>query len=164
MLKDFRVGVVIPCYRVEAAIADVIARVPEFVDAIIAVDDACPDRTAQRLAEIESDRLVILTHYTSRAKGALELGLHVGEQQQHALLLGELAQLQKSETGRRVQTQNEPKVQQQIAYSGARIDLSSDPFIQAAGGSEEEEALEQELARVRGLRDLENPKPGSDKA
>jgi hypothetical protein len=48
MFKSFRVAVVIPCYRVEATVSDVVAKIPEFVDWIIAVNDASPDGTLER--------------------------------------------------------------------------------------------------------------------
>lgn len=69
MFKDFRVGVVIPCYRVEDNIIDVIGRVPDFVDAVIAVNDASPDDTAKILASIKSERLTVLTHEKNQGVG-----------------------------------------------------------------------------------------------
>ena len=38
-----RIAVVIPCYRVRDKILDVIERIPESVEAIICVDDSCPE-------------------------------------------------------------------------------------------------------------------------
>src|SRR6266850_1458731 len=39
-----RIAVVIPCYRVQSKILDVVARIQADVDAIYVVDDACPLR------------------------------------------------------------------------------------------------------------------------
>jgi dolichol-phosphate mannosyltransferase len=66
-----RIAVVIPCYRVAAQVGAVIAAVGPEVDAIYAVDDGCPERTAERLAaECRDPRLAILRHDVNRGVGA----------------------------------------------------------------------------------------------
>jgi len=69
MFKSFRVAVVIPCYRVEAAVADVVAKIPDFVDWIIAVNDASPDGTLATLKAIGDPRMVILSHEKNQGVG-----------------------------------------------------------------------------------------------
>lgn len=69
MFKSFRVAVVIPCYRVEATVTDVVAKIPEFVDWIIAVNDASPDGTQAVLQSIPDPRMVLLKHETNQGVG-----------------------------------------------------------------------------------------------
>lgn len=81
------IAVVIPCYRVGDLVLDVIARMGSEVDYIIAVDDCCPDGTADRLAERVTDRrLTILRHDVNKGVGgavvtgyrkALEMGVDI---------------------------------------------------------------------------------------
>ena len=39
------IWVIIPCYRVTAHIADVLAGIPDWIEGIVCLDDACPDRS-----------------------------------------------------------------------------------------------------------------------
>ena len=66
-----RVAVVIPCYRVERAVRDVVLGLPSWVAAVIAVDDACPNGSGEvldRLAE-EVPKLRVLHHAANRGVG-----------------------------------------------------------------------------------------------
>jgi dolichol-phosphate mannosyltransferase len=38
-----KIAVVIPCYRVKNHIKNVVAAIPDYVERIYCVDDACPD-------------------------------------------------------------------------------------------------------------------------
>ena len=69
---SYHIAVVIPAYRVENYVADVIARVPEFVTTIIAVDDKSPDRTGQLLDELarSDNRLIVIHHEVNGGVGA----------------------------------------------------------------------------------------------
>ena len=86
MVQGCRVGVVIPCYRSEQTIAAVVAGLPDFVDTIIAVNDASPDGTQAALEAIASPRLTVLRHEKNLGLGgamatgyaaALERGLDI---------------------------------------------------------------------------------------
>ena len=80
---DQRVVVVVPAYRVEDQICDVIAGIPNFVSHIIVVDDASPDETSKRVAESRNPRVVLLRHRKNRGVGgAMATGYR------HALRLG----------------------------------------------------------------------------
>jgi dolichol-phosphate mannosyltransferase len=69
-MRRLRVAVVIPCYRVAGQVLDVIARVGPEVDAIYAVDDACPERTAERIARDCTDaRVRVLRHAHNQGVG-----------------------------------------------------------------------------------------------
>ncbi len=69
MFSGQTVGVVIPCYRVEAQVRDVISHIPAFVDVVIAVNDASPGDTLGVLRSIDSPRLVVLNHERNRGVG-----------------------------------------------------------------------------------------------
>ncbi len=69
MFGDMRIGVVIPCYRAESAVADVIARIPDFVDTVVAVNDASPDGTLEVLESITSPHLTVVSHEQNRGLG-----------------------------------------------------------------------------------------------
>jgi glycosyltransferase involved in cell wall biosynthesis len=66
-----RVAVVIPCFRAEHSIAEVVASVPAFVSMIICVDDCSDDGQAQvlrRLSE-EQSRVHVVTHTQNQGVG-----------------------------------------------------------------------------------------------
>ncbi len=61
---DFHIAVVIPAYRVEGFITEVIGQVPPLVRTIIAVDDNSPDGTGKLLDQMaRSDRRLIVIHH-----------------------------------------------------------------------------------------------------
>lgn len=70
MYKGFRVAVVMPVHNEENHIARAIARVPAFVDEIVAVDDGSVDATWRQLAAIEDPRLTKLRHRKNSGVGA----------------------------------------------------------------------------------------------
>ncbi len=57
-----RVGVVIPAYRVERHVQQVIRGLPPWVASIIVVDDASPDETSARVRELADQRVTLLVH------------------------------------------------------------------------------------------------------
>ena len=63
-------AVVIPCYRVSRHVLGVIAGIPGWVTRIYAVDDCCPEHTADLLqARCEDKRLRILRHTVNQGVG-----------------------------------------------------------------------------------------------
>ena len=66
--KNCKVAVVIPCYRSSGQVLDVLAQIPDMVDAIYCVDDACPDGTGKFIADNCQDKRVQL-HYHKQNKG-----------------------------------------------------------------------------------------------
>jgi glycosyltransferase involved in cell wall biosynthesis len=74
----YRIAVVIPCYRVREHILEVIAKIGEACWRIYVVDDACPEKTGQLLAEQCHDpRLRILRHEQNLGVGgAMKTGYH----------------------------------------------------------------------------------------
>src|SRR6185437_4159153 len=65
-----RIAVVIPCYRVADHVLDLIARIGSEVGWIIAVDDACPERTGDLIEnKCEDARVKVLRHTSNRGVG-----------------------------------------------------------------------------------------------
>lgn len=69
MFEGHRVGVVVPCYRVEGQIRDVLTHLPELVDRIFVIDDASPDRTAEIVEAIGDERITLLRHEHNQGVG-----------------------------------------------------------------------------------------------
>lgn len=65
------IAVVIPAFRVESHIADVISQIPPFVQTIIAVEDHSPDNTGQILDALTktNPRLVVIHHDQNQGVG-----------------------------------------------------------------------------------------------
>jgi glycosyltransferase involved in cell wall biosynthesis len=68
MYRQLRVGVVIPAFNETRAIAKTVATIPDFVDAVIVVDDASSDDTSDR-AKVNPD-IVVVRHAQNRGVGA----------------------------------------------------------------------------------------------
>lgn len=69
-VREPRIAVVLPCYRVAGRILDVIGRIGPECSAIYAVDDACPERTGDLIAERCSDpRVRVIRHETNQGVG-----------------------------------------------------------------------------------------------
>ena len=68
---SIHVAAVIPAYRVEDHLAEVIAQVPHLVRTIIAVDDRSPDGTGQLLDQLtrKDRRLIVIHHEINRGVG-----------------------------------------------------------------------------------------------
>jgi dolichol-phosphate mannosyltransferase len=65
-----RVGVVIPCYRVKNHIQGVLATIPDFVDRIYVVDDACPEQTGAFVKNSSKDpRVYVISHEKNQGVG-----------------------------------------------------------------------------------------------
>jgi len=68
--SGFRVAVVIPCYRVRAQVLDVIASLPDWLEKIYVVDDACPENSGAHVGNSCADiRVEVLTHERNSGVG-----------------------------------------------------------------------------------------------
>lgn len=76
MYRGVCVAAVVPAYREEAHIGDVIKTMPDFVDHIVVVDDASPDRTAQVAAETGDPRLHLIRHERNEGAGSARKTAH----------------------------------------------------------------------------------------
>ena len=68
MYRQLRVGVVIPAFNETRAIAKTVATIPDFVDAVIVVDDCSSDDTSDR-ARVNPE-VVVVRHAENRGVGA----------------------------------------------------------------------------------------------
>jgi len=78
-IAEKRVAVVIPAFRAEAHITEVLANVPHFVAWIVVVDDASPDNTAAVVADAarRDPRIRLLQHDVNQGVGGAVLtGYH----------------------------------------------------------------------------------------
>jgi glycosyltransferase involved in cell wall biosynthesis len=70
VLNGRSIVVVVPAYCEEAHVGGVLETMPDFVDRIIVVDDASPDRTGEVARAAGGDRTVVLRNPTRRGVGA----------------------------------------------------------------------------------------------
>ncbi len=64
-----RIAVVIPCYKVENEIVEVVRSIPDFVEGIILVDDKSPDRFVEQVEGLADDRVVLIRHESNQGVG-----------------------------------------------------------------------------------------------
>lgn len=63
------VGVVIPCYKVQGKIGGVVSTIPDFVDKIWLVDDACPVKSWKEIEAVQDRRVVVLHNLVNQGVG-----------------------------------------------------------------------------------------------
>ncbi|MDN3205517.1 glycosyltransferase family 2 protein [Algoriphagus sediminis] len=63
------ITVVIPCYKVSKQIKDVIHSIPEFIDTIIVVDDACPEYSGTLVEEMDIGIVQVIFHKKNKGVG-----------------------------------------------------------------------------------------------
>jgi dolichol-phosphate mannosyltransferase len=73
-MTEPRIAVVIPCYKVQAKVLDVLARIGPEVAAVYVVDDACPEKCGDLVERESRDKRVrVLRHERNRGVGAATL-------------------------------------------------------------------------------------------
>lgn len=81
-----RIAVVVPAYKVENQIQDVIDKIPALVETIIVVNDCSPDATLEHVLRVNDPRVHILSHQKNEGVGgallsgysyALKLGAEI---------------------------------------------------------------------------------------
>lgn len=86
MAQTPQIDVVIPSFKVEGSIREVIAGIPDFISHVIVVDDACPRRSGNAAQSLNDGRVHVVFHETNQGVGgatisgyrkALELGADV---------------------------------------------------------------------------------------
>lgn len=86
MYRSQKIAVAIPAFRAGSTILDVIRELPPYVDVVVAVDDASPDSTWERLQSSDDPRLTSIRHEKNQGVGgamrtafrkALEIGCDV---------------------------------------------------------------------------------------
>lgn len=87
-LESYKIAIIIPAYRVERDIENVLAGLPAYIKHIIVVDDASPDSTADRVTALAQKdiRLTLIRHSQNQGVGgamisgfrkAMELGAQI---------------------------------------------------------------------------------------
>ncbi|WP_295831717.1 glycosyltransferase family 2 protein [uncultured Winogradskyella sp.] len=69
MKENKIIAVVIPCFRVSKHIKTVIASVPDFIDHIILVDDACPEQSGKIGSKTSHSKLSVIFHDVNQGVG-----------------------------------------------------------------------------------------------
>lgn len=86
MYKGATIAAVVPAYKEESMIAQVIKSMPSFVDHIVIVDDCSPDDTSGAVLRAHDDRVTLIRHEVNQGVGgaiitghrsAIELGADV---------------------------------------------------------------------------------------
>ena len=74
-LAQYDITAVLPAYKVEEQISEALARIPDYIDEIIVVDDASPDRTSEIVAQIKAkdSRIVLIKHAENQGVGGAML-------------------------------------------------------------------------------------------
>ena len=66
-----KIAVIIPCYRAGDLVVDVVRNALEVADYVVAVDDACPEKSGECLAKAVSDpRLHVIRHEVNQGVGS----------------------------------------------------------------------------------------------
>jgi len=68
LYNNKKIGVVVPTYKVSKHIVKVVTNLPNFIDSIIVVDDACPQKSSRLVKDI--DKVFIINHKKNRGVGA----------------------------------------------------------------------------------------------
>lgn len=76
MYRDLRVAVVVPAYNEERHIADVVATMPAWVDHLLIIDDASPDRTAERARAAATEVTEVISLPANKGVGGAILTGH----------------------------------------------------------------------------------------
>ncbi len=63
-------AIIVPAYREERLIAEMLGRLPPCVDDIVVVDDASPDDTSDAVRAVSDPRVTLLRHPANRGVGA----------------------------------------------------------------------------------------------
>ena len=65
-----KTAVVIPCYKVKDHIANVISGIPEHIEKIYCIDDACPENSGQFITDnLKDKRVHVITHDVNQGVG-----------------------------------------------------------------------------------------------
>lgn len=70
MFEHAKIAVIVPCYNESRLVARMLRRLPEWIDTIVAVDDASRDSTASVIASVEDPRLTLVRHDVNQGVGA----------------------------------------------------------------------------------------------
>ena len=70
MYREHTIGVVVPAHNESDLIEEALTEIPDYVDAIYAIDDASIDDTANIIKNFDDRRVVFIPHATHNGVGA----------------------------------------------------------------------------------------------
>jgi glycosyltransferase involved in cell wall biosynthesis len=70
MYREHTIGVVVPAHNESDLIEEALAAIPDYVDAIYAVDDGSTDDTADIIKNFDDSRIVFIRHEKNSGVGA----------------------------------------------------------------------------------------------
>lgn len=76
MYKNAVIAAVVPAYREEKMIAQVITTMPSFVDHIVIVDDCSPDGTSEAVRAVNDPRVTLIRHEVNKGVGGAIITAH----------------------------------------------------------------------------------------
>jgi len=68
-MKQKKIAVVIPAYKVRLHLENVVRKLPEFIDNIIVVDDACPEKSYEVLQNLDIKKIIVINHEVNMGVG-----------------------------------------------------------------------------------------------
>jgi hypothetical protein len=75
VIKEKKISIVIPCFKVLKHIEDVLNKIPSFIDNVIVIDDCCPEQTGHFVNSLDYKNVeVIFNDVNSGVGGATILG------------------------------------------------------------------------------------------
>jgi glycosyltransferase involved in cell wall biosynthesis len=87
LFQQARVAVIVPCYNESRLVGRALARLPAWVDTVIAVDDASTDGTAEAIVSARDSRITLVQHATNQGVGAaIRTGYRVALEQRADVL------------------------------------------------------------------------------
>lgn len=89
MINGHTVAAIIPCYRVSRNVLSVLERVPESVDAVFCIDDACPEQSGRLIQSTTRDPRVhvIFNESNQGVGGAVLRGYRAAIDSGHSILV-----------------------------------------------------------------------------
>ncbi len=70
MFRQLKIAVVIPCYRVQDHVIELLGRIPPEVDCIYCIDDACPEGSGRVIeGQVRDPRVRVIYHPNNRGVG-----------------------------------------------------------------------------------------------
>lgn len=87
MFQQANVAVIVPCFNEARLVGRALARLPVWVDTVVAVDDASVDFTAEAIASVKDPRVTLVRHATNQGVGAaIRTGYRVALEQRADVL------------------------------------------------------------------------------
>lgn len=87
MFQQASVAVIVPCFNESRLVGRALARLPVWVDNVIAVDDASVDSTSEAILSVRDPRITLVRHTTNQGVGAaIRTGYRVALEQRADIL------------------------------------------------------------------------------